>query len=181
MTNNAPVAERLPSSVDAPATEWDVVRQRLEDAGPVWLATVRPDGRPHVMPLLAIWVDATVYFSASGTSRKAKNLARNASCVLSVSNLAPTALDLVLEGTAAIVRDAATLQRVADAFASVMHWPVTVRDGAFHGDSAPTAGPPPFDLYAFTPAVGFGLPSAAAPAESEQKPAALFGPTRWRF
>ena len=41
------------------------------------------------------------------------------------------------------VRDAPTLRRVADAYARVYGWRVTVRDGAFHTGGAPTAGPPP--------------------------------------
>jgi hypothetical protein len=32
---------------------------------------------------------------------------------------------------------------VAEAYAAKYEWPVTVRDGAFDADGAPTAGPPP--------------------------------------
>jgi hypothetical protein len=50
------------------------VCERLEkDAGispTQWLATVRPDGRPHVMPVWAIWVDDAFYFVTGTTTRK---------------------------------------------------------------------------------------------------------------
>jgi hypothetical protein len=52
-------------------------------------------------------------------------------------------LDLVVEGTMAKVTDQAWLHRVAEAYETKYGWPVSVRDGAFHADGAPTAGPPP--------------------------------------
>jgi hypothetical protein len=77
----------------------------------------------------------------------------------------------VLQGTAVKVRDAATLRRVADAYASIYDWHVTVRDGAFHDtEGAPTAGPPPYDVYEATPTAAFGFGTDET-----------FVPTRWRF
>jgi nitroimidazol reductase NimA-like FMN-containing flavoprotein (pyridoxamine 5'-phosphate oxidase superfamily) len=40
-----------------------------------WLATVRPDGRPHVMPLLRLSLDGAFYFITGESTRKGKNLA----------------------------------------------------------------------------------------------------------
>ena len=60
-------------------------------------------------------------------------------------------LDLAFEGTATRVIDEPTLQRLAELYVA-QGWPVTVKDGAFTAPySAPSAGPPPWDLYAFTP------------------------------
>jgi hypothetical protein len=81
--------------------------------------------------------------------------------------------DLVVEASASKVRDAATLERVAGAYASVYGWRVTVREGAFDGtEGAPTAGPPPYDVYELSPvkAFAFGIDAAMT-----------FVPTRWRF
>jgi hypothetical protein len=36
-------------------------------------------------------------------------------------------------------------------------WQVTVRDGAFYADGAPTAGPPPYELYEVIPTTAFGF------------------------
>ncbi len=44
------------SSNDATPTGWEEARGQLEDAQVYWLSTVRPDGRPHVTPLLAVWL-----------------------------------------------------------------------------------------------------------------------------
>jgi hypothetical protein len=77
----------------------------------------------------------------------------------------------VVEGEAVLTRDEATLRRVADVYAEVYGWRVTVRDGAFHDtEGAPTAGPPPYDVYEVTPAIAFGFGTDES-----------LTPTRWRF
>jgi Pyridoxamine 5'-phosphate oxidase len=49
-------------------------RQIVETApATYWLATVRPDGRPHVMPILAVWVNGMLFFAAGQGTRKARN------------------------------------------------------------------------------------------------------------
>src|SRR6266480_3759868 len=68
-----------------------------ESKGSTWLATTRPDGRPHVAGIGAIWVDGTFYFVSGAGTRKSRNLAENPHCVLSVS--LPD-MDLVVEGSA---------------------------------------------------------------------------------
>ena len=151
-------------------TTWAKAREYLEESrATYWLATVRPDGAPHVMPVMAVWVDGRLFFCAGERTRKARNLARDSRCVLTIEE---EPVDLVLEGDASIVRDEAVLARVADAYASIHSWHVTVRQGAFHHDAggAPTAGPPPYDVYEVTPSVAFGLPVGEGVV-----------PTRWRF
>lgn len=132
-----------------------------------FLATVRPDGRPHVAGVGALWVDGKFYFVSGAGTRKSRNLAERAECVISVKL---PGLDLVVEGSASKVTDAATLQRLAERYAA-QGWPASVKDGAFTAPySAPSAGPPPWDLYAFTPETAFGVAGAEP-----------YGATRWRF
>ena len=68
------------------------------DAGPpggtFWLATTKPDGRPHVAGVGALWVDGKVYFVSGARTRKSRNLTANPNCVFSVSL---TGIDLVIE------------------------------------------------------------------------------------
>ena len=71
------------------------------------------DGRPHVVPVLAVWVDGALHFVASPTSRKARNLARDPHCVIMARR---DPFDLVVEGTAANVSDEARLRRVAEVY-----------------------------------------------------------------
>jgi PPOX class probable F420-dependent enzyme len=56
---------------------WSWAAERLASSHDYWLATVRPDGRPHVTPVWGVWLDDAVWFSSSGESRKARNLATN--------------------------------------------------------------------------------------------------------
>ena len=155
-----------------PPLLWSRAEQQLEAAVGVstthfFLATVRPDGRPHVAGIGALWVDGKFYFVSGAGTRKSRNLAERAECVIS-GNLPD--LDVVVEGTARKVADGPTLQRLADRFAA-QGWPATVEDGAITAPySAPSAGPAPWDLYELTPRTAFGVASAEP-----------YGATRWDF
>jgi nitroimidazol reductase NimA-like FMN-containing flavoprotein (pyridoxamine 5'-phosphate oxidase superfamily) len=109
MADREPVAEQPFGADDTVPTSWAEARERLEEAGTYWLATARSDGRPHVMPVLSVWVDGALCFSAGEASRKGKNLARDPRCVVTAGS---RALDLVVEGEVAKVSDMVTLHRV---------------------------------------------------------------------
>src|SRR5207302_9784686 len=119
-----------------------------------WLATARPDGRPHVTPLIAVWLDGALYFSTGEGERKAQNLARNAHCAITTGcNTLNEGLDLVVEGDAGRVSDEATLRRVAERYAAKYGWHYTVRDGGLQGDGAHVA---PAHAVPPTTALGYG-------------------------
>jgi hypothetical protein len=148
---------------------WSRALEQLDTGfdGTCWLATTRPDGRPHVAGIGALWSDGKFYIVTGAGTRKGRNLAANPSCVISV---ALKGLDLVVEGSAVKVTDDATLHRLAKRYAD-QGWPVTAADGAFIAPySAPSAGPPPWDLYVMTPTAAFGVATAEP-----------HGATRWRF
>ena len=46
---------------------------RLRAATIYWIATTRPDGRPHSMPVWGVWVDEALWFGIYG--QKVRNLA----------------------------------------------------------------------------------------------------------
>ena len=143
-----------------PPIPWSRAERQLEaghETSHFFLATVRPDGRPHVAGIGALWDDGKFYIVSGPRTRKSRNLAHVADCVISV-NLPD--LDLVVEGTATKVTDEPTLQRLAERF-DAQGWPAKVEDGAFTAPySAPSAGPPPWDLYEITPKKAFGVASA---------------------
>ncbi|MCU1373335.1 MAG: pyridoxamine 5-phosphate oxidase, partial [Actinomycetia bacterium] len=62
----------------ATATPWAETRRVLETAELFWISTVRPDGRPHVTPLPAVWQDDALHFCTGAAEQKGVNLARNA-------------------------------------------------------------------------------------------------------
>src|ERR1035438_3011736 len=119
MAEPGPVTELSAfSSDDAIPTEWRQGRRELRDAKVYWLSTVRPDGRPHVTPLLGVWLDGALYFCTGPDERKAKNLSENLHCVLTTGHNTLEGLDLVLEGTAEKTSGPAELGRVADTYES---------------------------------------------------------------
>jgi hypothetical protein len=141
---------------------WTRAEQQLEaSVGDLaihfFLSTVRPDGRPHVAGIGALWVDGRFYFVSGPGTRKSRNVAERADCVLSV---ALPDLDLAVEGTARRVTDPPTLQRLADRY-DAQGWPASVEGDAFTAPyNAPSAGPPPWFLYEFTPRTAFGVATA---------------------
>jgi hypothetical protein len=159
----------LPWSRALKALETAATETQSETGAPrtYWLATVRPDQRPHLAGVGALWVDGSFYFTSGAGTRKSRNLAANPNCVISV---ALNGIDLVVEGTARRVTDGPTLRRLAELYAA-QGWPARVSDGALTAEfSAPSAGPAPWDLYVVTPSTAFGV-AAAEP----------YGATRWRF
>ncbi|MGK3206202.1 pyridoxamine 5'-phosphate oxidase family protein [Amycolatopsis sp. MEPSY49] len=99
------------------ATGWAETVQALENAQISWLTTVRADGRPHVTPLVAVWLDGVLYFSTGETEQKYLNLTANPNVVLTTGRDSwDDALDVVVEGEARRVTDRATLERLAEAW-----------------------------------------------------------------
>jgi general stress protein 26 len=124
------------SEPDSTPTPWAAGLEQLRAADTYWLSTVRPDGRPHVTPLIAVWHSEVLWFTTGPEERKAMNLAENPSCVLTTgrSDLVEGALDIMIEGWAEQVTDDAELEPVATAFADKYPtgpWDFVVSDGAF--------------------------------------------------
>ena len=118
---------------------WSRALKQLEEVATktsFWLATVRPDQRPHVAAVGALWVDGKFYFVSGAGTRKSRNLAGNPNCVISVGL---GDLDLVVEGTATRVTDKPTLERLARLY-SDQGWPASESDGSITAEySAPAA------------------------------------------
>jgi hypothetical protein len=134
-SSKRPAAELDPrfSSPDAVAMPWATAREALEQAEIYWLATVRPDGRPHVTPLIAVWLDDALHFATGPGEQKAKNLAQNSPCAITTGcNSLSECFDVVVEGDAVPVKDGSTLRRLVDLYKSKYDWDYVVRDGTFY-------------------------------------------------
>jgi general stress protein 26 len=127
------------SDPGARATPWAEAREVLDSAQLSWVTTVRADGRPHVTPLVAVWLDDAVHFTTGPGEQKAVNLASNPNVVMTTGcNRWDQGLDVMVEGMARHVTDRATLERLAAAWATKWdgQWRFEVADGGFaHGDS----------------------------------------------
>jgi hypothetical protein len=172
MGEQEPVTELNPdfSSHGAVATPWSQGRQELQDAELYWLSTVRPDGRPHVTPLLGSWLDGAMYFSTGPSERKAKNLTLNQQCILTTGhNTLEDGIDLVVEGAAAHVTDGVELGRVADAFEAKYGAHFTAPEGTWFGLGDAMRGGAVL-VYRIAPMTVFGFGKGTQ-----------FSQTRWRF
>ncbi|HZB40164.1 MAG TPA: pyridoxamine 5'-phosphate oxidase family protein, partial [Ilumatobacter sp.] len=133
-----PVATELDtrfSGSDAKATPWDQARRALTEARIYWITTVRHDLRPHVTPLIGLFIDDTFYFCTGPDEQKAKNIVDNSNCaVVTGSNTYGEGLDIVVEGNADRLVEEARLQELARQFVEKYgpEWQFEVRDSAFH-------------------------------------------------
>jgi nitroimidazol reductase NimA-like FMN-containing flavoprotein (pyridoxamine 5'-phosphate oxidase superfamily) len=149
--------------------DWTEAERRLTKGGWFWLATVRTDGTPHVMPVFAAWSGSVLFVASKDTARKSRNLDANPHCVVTTDT---GDLHLIVEGEARHVRDRDTLQRASEAFASIYEWPTTVSDEKLDAEyGAPTSGGPPYEVFEIRPTKAFGLPTDGESITS----------TRWRF
>jgi nitroimidazol reductase NimA-like FMN-containing flavoprotein (pyridoxamine 5'-phosphate oxidase superfamily) len=105
------------SEPGASATRWEDARAALEAAELFWIATVRADGRPHMTPLVAVWLDDALHFCTGESEQKACNLRSNQKVVLMTGcNRWTDGMDVVVEGRAIRVTDHGTLDRLAEAW-----------------------------------------------------------------
>jgi hypothetical protein len=121
---------------------WSWGEEILRDAHNYWLATSRADGRPHVMPVWAVWHDGGLWFSTGGESRKARNLAGCAECSVGAER-----------GSSAVIVEGAAERFVAgEAPGEVGRLYVAKYAGGYPNDSP---------LFRVEPSVAFGFSEAA--------------------
>jgi len=146
----------LPAAEGTGLLPWSWAVDRLTRSHDYWVTTTWPDGRPHLSPVWGAWLDDAVWFSCSNTSRKSKNLQRDARCSLATDNAyEPVIVDAVAEPT----REAAAIQSFTDATNAKYETDYTTD---FFGDNA---------LWIARPRSVFALDEADFPGS----------PTRWRF
>lgn len=62
--------------------EWSAVEERLRESSHYWMATTRPDGRPHVVPRWGVWMDGRFWYDGAVDTVHVRNLTANSACVL---------------------------------------------------------------------------------------------------
>ena len=92
---------------------WSWAAERLEQARNYWVSTTRPDGRPHSMPVWAIWLDDAVFFGSGRQSAKTRNLTANPAIVVHLESGDET---VILEGSAEPVLDDALERRIDEVY-----------------------------------------------------------------
>jgi pyridoxine/pyridoxamine 5'-phosphate oxidase len=92
---------------------WRWAIERLENSHNYWIATTRPGGRPHLMIIWGIWWQDAFWFSTGLRSRKAKNLAANAYCVIATEKADEA---VILEGIAEQISDRALWKQLIEIY-----------------------------------------------------------------
>ncbi|CAN5700528.1 pyridoxamine 5'-phosphate oxidase family protein [soil metagenome] len=132
-----------------------------------FLGTVRSDGRPHAAGVGPYYHDGDFYLVTGLHTQKAKNFTANPAATLSTRILG---YDLTLEGMIDRVIDPETLETLAAIYREG-GWPAEVEGDALTAPySAPSAGPPPWQVFRFR------ISQAVVLKLSEEG-----GATRWRF
>jgi hypothetical protein len=137
---------------------WSWAEERLTRSHDYWLATVTPNGRPHVMPVWAVLLDDRLWFSSANGSRKARNLGRSRYASLTTDDAAEP---VVAEGPVELITDVGKLELMLAA--------ENAKYGTDYGMDM--VGPETNSCFALSPEKVFGLDSSDFTGS----------PTRWSF
>jgi len=105
-----PDALQKPSHATSGLKPWSWALERLEKSHNYWIATSRPDGRPHLMIVWGIWWQDAFWFSTGPRTRKTKNLVGNSHCAIATEQSDEA---VILEGTVQEVTDRAVCKELA--------------------------------------------------------------------
>ena len=155
-------ARNLGELYNLPLVDWATIRERLAagvtqapgSGGPnhhvCWLATTNADGSPHLNGIGTLWERDAFWFETGASTRKGRNLARDPRCALSLHT---DEFHLVVEAAAELIVDPETVAWIAQRYAED-GWPATVDESGTALTapfSAPSAGPPPWQVYRLVP------------------------------
>jgi PPOX class probable F420-dependent enzyme len=99
------------------------IEQRLRSELIIWLSTVRPDGRPHLVPVWFLWDGATFLIFSQPKDLKLRNLRQNPNVVLALETRAQGNEVVLIEGQAVVLEDSTlktTMPEYAEKYAALM-------------------------------------------------------------
>lgn len=105
---------------------WRAMQARLSREMTLWVATVRHDGRPHLVPVWYVWLEGKIYICTGADTQKFANLYHNQNIALALPD--PHQV-LILEGEAHVA-DRNTVDIVADYFYHKYEWDFRYDDSA---------------------------------------------------
>jgi hypothetical protein len=143
-----PDALENPKDATSGLKPWSWALERLEKSHNYWIATSRPDGRPHLMLVWGIWWQDTFWFSTGPRARKAKNIAVNPHCVIGTERADEA---VILEGTVEEIKDRAIWKTVCQEY-----------DRKYGGNVLPLLESSGGNVYRVQPRMAFGQDEHAA-------------------
>ena len=97
---------------------WRAVEARLGRESTIWIATVRGDDRPHLVPVWYVWLQGKVYLATGTHTQKFINLYGNQSVALALPDPASV---IIIEGEAHASHHQ-TVETLADYFYNKYEW-----------------------------------------------------------
>ncbi|MEU5957346.1 pyridoxamine 5'-phosphate oxidase family protein [Streptomyces sp. NPDC047525] len=138
---------------------WTWAAERLTTARTYWIATTRPDGRPHTRPVWGVWLEDGLWFSTGSVARH--NLPGNPEITV---HLDDGDRPVIVEGTGEAVVGVRELTRFVTAYNPKYEWDVAATEEGVE-DGSGAAGP----VFRVRSRLVFGWDSDLRAA------------TRWRF
>jgi hypothetical protein len=128
---------------------WSWAEQRLKKSHNYWITTVKQNGSaqpsPHTMVVWGLWQDGRLLFSTGSKSRKARNLAQNANCVVCTEHAHEA---VIIEGSAEIA-DVAARRKMIPVYEKKYKWDLSTMKDDLLSMKEP--------VFAVRPRVAFGL------------------------
>ena len=81
------------------------IAARLQQEEFAYFTTVRPDGRPHTVPVCFVWDGATILIFSPPDTTKIRNLRQNPQVSLALDSFGRDNTPVVVEGAAALVNE----------------------------------------------------------------------------
>jgi hypothetical protein len=154
-----PDALDLPKDSETGLKSWPWALERLEKSHNYWIATTRPDGRPHLMLVWGIWWQDAFWFSTGRRTRKEKNIRADPHCVIATEKAEEA---VILEGAAQEITDRAIWKQI-----------VEVYNSKYGGDVGPLLETSNSCVFRVRPLVAFGQDEHASNFSEAV--------TRWHF
>jgi hypothetical protein len=154
-----PDALQNPKDATTGLKPWSWAHERLEKSHNYWIATSRPDGRPHLMLVWGIWWQNAFWFSTGPSSRKAKNLDANSACAIGTEKADEA---VILEGVTEEIKDRAVWKTISEEY-----------DRKYGGNVLPMLESSGGNVYRVQPRIAF--------AQDEHAENFVESVTRWIF
>jgi len=154
-----PDAVDLPKDPTTGLKSWEWALERLEQSHNYWIATSRPEARPHLMLVWGIWWQDAFWFSTGPRTRKAKNIAADPHLVIAAEKADEA---VIVEGIAEEIKDRSVWKELAQIY-----------NKKYGGDVEPVLMSCDGCVFRVRPLVAFG--------QDEHAPNFSESATRWHF
>jgi hypothetical protein len=154
-----PDALQHPPDATSGLKPWSWALGHLERSHNYWIATARPEGQAHLMVVWGVWWEAAFWFSTGPHTRKAKNIAANAHCVIGTEKADEA---VIVEGKAQEIEDRAVWKQLAGIY-----------DRKYGGELLPLLESSGGCVFRVEPQLAFG--------QDEHASNFLASATRWTF